>query len=411
MSIQNFIHDALQQPRDYVAYHVSRELSELHPGKTIVEGRNWEFDLDEFVRAGKCSVVAERSVFLHSTTEWIAGGKKPEQQIENAWLNVLWNGELLDVVLISWVESCSLRQHHWIIADTQKLAEDFLDAVCAWSCEVRGEILVYQNGCFDKDKELFEAIKSATFENLILRDSLKQEIQDDFTRFFNARETYERYGIPWRRGSIFIGPPGNGKTHTVKALINFLAKPCIYVRSFQGHGGEQQNMSEVFTRARLTPSLVVLEDLDSMIHGQSRSYFLNELDGFGVNTGVVVLATTNHPEKLDTAILDRPSRFDRKYHFELPAEAERLAYIEKWNGELQPELRVSPAGAQLVVSETKGFSFAYLKELFVASMAQWMSTQGGTSMNDVLVAQARSLRAQMNTGEADKKKKKKKKKR
>ena len=77
---------------------------------------------------------------------------------------------------------------------------------------------------------------------------------------------------------------------------------------------------------------------------------------------------------------------------------------------MQPELRVSPAGAQLIVSETKGFSFAYLKELFVASMAQWMSTQGGTSMNDVLVAQARSLRAQMNTAEADKKKNKKKKK-
>jgi SpoVK/Ycf46/Vps4 family AAA+-type ATPase len=47
-----------------------------------------------------------------------------------------------------------------------------------------------------------------------------------------------------------------------------------------------------------------------------------------VNTGVVVLATTNHPENLDTAILDRPSRFDRKYNFDLPAEAERLAYID-----------------------------------------------------------------------------------
>ncbi len=47
---------------------------------------------------------------------------------------------------------------------------------------MRGEILVYQNGYFKKDKELFDAIKNATFDNLILRDSLKQEIQDDFTQ-------------------------------------------------------------------------------------------------------------------------------------------------------------------------------------------------------------------------------------
>ena len=410
MGIENFIRDALHQPHDYVAYHVARELTELHPEKTILEGRSWDFDLDEFVRAGRCSVVAEKSVFFHATTEWERAGKPPEQQIENAWLNVLWNGQLLDVILISWTEVCATHQRHWILADNQQLAEDFLGAVCEWSCEVRGEILVYKHGYFDKDKELFEAIKSATFDNLILRGSLKDEIRDDFTQFFNSRETYERYGIPWRRGSIFIGPPGNGKTHTVKALINFLEKPCIYVRSFHGHGGEQLHMSRVFERARLAPSIVVLEDLDSMIHNHNRSFFLNELDGFRVNTGVVVLATTNHPDKLDSAILNRPSRFDRKYHFELPGKTERLAYIEKWNRELQPELRVSPEGAQLVVSKTEGFSFAYMKELFVASMAEWMSASGGASMQDVLASQAKLLREQMNTKQEEKKKKKKKKK-
>jgi SpoVK/Ycf46/Vps4 family AAA+-type ATPase len=69
-----------------------------------------------------------------------------------------------------------------------------------------------------------------------------------------------------------------------------------------------------------------MEDIDSMVTDKIRSLFLNELDGFATNVGVVVLATTNHPERLDPAILDRPSRFDRKYYFELPAEAERRAY-------------------------------------------------------------------------------------
>ncbi|HEY0727631.1 MAG TPA: ATP-binding protein, partial [Pyrinomonadaceae bacterium] len=227
--------------------------------------------------------------------------------------------------------------------------------------------------------------------------------QNDFAQFFDSRETYERYGIPWRRGAIFIGPPGNGKTHTVKALINYLQRPCLYVRNFTGSGSVQGNMSEVFKRARRQPTIVVLEDLDSMINNATRAFFLNELDGFRVNTGVVVLATTNHPEKLDTAILDRPSRFDRKYTFDLPGEAERLAYVEKWNRELQPELRLSNHVAPTIVNETDGFSFAYLKELFVASLAQWMSDAGKTPMENVLLAQIALLRGQMNSNQQKKK--------
>ena len=413
MGIENFIRDALHQPYDFVAYHVGRELAELHPGKTILEGRNWEFDLDAFVRAEKCSLIEQRSVFRHATSRWERAGKKPTEYLENAWLNVLWRGELFDVVFISLSESCRRVRHHWIVADSEKLAEDFLDAVCEWSCEVRGEILVYQSGYFDKDKELYQAIKNATFDNLILRDSLKDEIKSDFTQFFNSREIYERYGIPWRRGSLFIGPPGNGKTHTVKALINFLERPCLYVRNF-GYGDDHDeialNMEDVFKRARMTPTVVVLEDLDSMITNENRAFFLNELDGFRVNTGVVVLATTNHPEKLDTAILDRPSRFDRKYNFDLPADTERLAYIQQWNRELQAELRLSYHTAKCVVNETVGFSFAYLKELFVASMAQWMTSSGKSSMDDVIQEQVKSLRTQMKTKHNDKKKNEKKKK-
>jgi SpoVK/Ycf46/Vps4 family AAA+-type ATPase len=157
-------------------------------------------------------------------------------------------------------------------------------------------------------------------------------------------------------------------------------------------------MSEVFKRARMKPPcVVVLEDLDSMIDNKNRSFFLNELDGFHSNAGVVVLATTNHPEKLDSSILDRPSRFDRKYYFQLPAEAERLAYIAKWNEELQPELRVTQNGAAAVVRKTENFSFAYLKELLVASMTQWMTTGGTEPMDEVVLSQAKLLRRQMSS--------------
>jgi DNA replication protein DnaC len=399
MSIENFIKDALYKPNDYTAYHVGRKLAELHPEKTVVAGQTWYFDLEDFVRDGHCSIIEQKSVFHQVRTDWEGAGRKLGNRIENSWLNVLWKGQLLDVVLITWAESSCRHRHHWIIADERQIAEDFFRSVCEWSCEVRGEILVYHDGYFKKDKRLFDSIKSATFDNLVLPDSLKQQIQNDFQQFFSSREVYERYRIPWKRGAIFIGPPGNGKTHTLKALVNQLGKPCLYIRSFKSDDDtEEENMSEVFKRARMTaPCVLVLEDLDSMIDKNNRAFFLNELDGFNSNTGVVVLATTNHPEKLDSSILDRPSRFDRKYYFQLPADAERRAYIARWNCELQPEMRVTEQSVARVVSETHDFSFAYLKELFVTSMIQWLSSSGAGPMDEVLIGQTESLRSQMNT--------------
>lgn len=397
--IKNFIRDALHKPHDYIAYHVAQGLAELHPDKTIVEGSEWYFDLEAFAAADQCAVVEHKSVFHHLKTEWQTDGEDLDRRIQNSWLNVLWEGKLLDVVFITWTTSCGRVRHHWIVADDQNVAERFLDVVCKWSCEVRGEILVFHDGAFEKDKQLFESIKSATFDNLVLPPSLKQQVQTDFSQFLASREVYEQFRIPWKHGALFIGPPGNGKTHTLKALINQLEKPCLYVRSFKAeYGTEQQHMEEVFQRARMTPPcLVVLEDLDSMIDDNNRSFLLNELDGFHANTGVIVLATTNHPEKLDSSILDRPSRFDRKYYFNLPAEAERLTYIGRWNERLQPELRLTNTGAFEVVRETEGFSFAYLKELCMAATVQWMVAGRGQSMDQVILGQVELLRRQMSS--------------
>ena len=135
-------------------------------------------------------------------------------------------------------------------------------------------------------------------------------------------------------------------------------------------------MGEVFKRARMTtPCIVVLEDLDSMIDNKNRSFFLNELDGFRANTGVVVLATTNHPQRLDPSILERPSRFDRKYYFELPAErnGSRTLRSGMRNSNRSCVYREVQLRESFVRQE--GFSFAYLKELFVAAMVQWMSSR------------------------------------
>ena len=144
MGIENFIKNALYKPNDYIAYHVGRELAELHPDKAIIEGKTGYFDLEAFVRAEQCSIVAESSVFNHIRTRWRGPRKDPQQNLQNSWLNVLWRGQLLDVVLITWAEDCYRARHHWIVAENKNLAETFFAAVCDWSSEVRGEILVFR---------------------------------------------------------------------------------------------------------------------------------------------------------------------------------------------------------------------------------------------------------------------------
>jgi SpoVK/Ycf46/Vps4 family AAA+-type ATPase len=284
------------------------------------------------------------------------------------------------------------------LADSPEIAELYLATVSHWNSEVRGEILVFEDGCWGKSKELFESIQSAGFENLVLAPGLKSELQQDFGKFLESRADFERFGIPWKRGVLFHGLPGNGKTHTLKALINWLKIPCLYVKSFKGdrYSSEHQLISNVFRRARdTTPCLLVLEDLDSLVNDENRSFFLNELDGFAANTGIVIIATTNHPERLDPAILNRPSRFDRKYEFALPDLAERRAYAGLWSERSPEELRLSEEDLEQIAEQTGGFSFAYLKELWLSSMMRWMELQRPGSMGSIMQEQTAVLREQM----------------
>jgi hypothetical protein len=399
MNLENLISGALCNPVDYIAYYVSRKLAELYPEKAIIESANIAFNLESFVRAGECSVIRHESIHNHISTRWRGPGNELWDETENGVLNILWQDQLLDVVLITWVDDGCKTRHNWIIADSREVAEKFFSSVCEWCSEVRGEILVFDSGDWRKSEELFQAIKGASFDNLILPGDLKEEIQNDFARFFGSRGIYEKYGIPWKRGVLLIGPPGNGKTHTVKALINQLKFPCLYVKSFNSrYDTEHDNIRAVFMRARQTaPCIIVLEDLDSLIDGKNRSFFLNELDGFATNTGVVVLATTNHPERLDPAILDRPSRFDRKYYFNLPGPAERFMYLTAWKRSLQSELRLSDEAVDEAVEMTEGFSYAYMKELFLSSLMQWMSSNAASRIDEIVIERAGVLRQQMSS--------------
>ncbi len=401
-SVGEMFSSALAQPESTIEYSMSKALHEAFPTSHILATGQSGFQLYRLLYGEFCTGHLREdvhSIIHHGWRQNYGLWASPS----SCWYDVKWDEYRFEVVVLEWPGDCGNQSRTWIIGESTETVQRFFVAACEWCAQIRNEVLVFSEGNWSFNEELYESIQSARFDNLILPSELTTEIRQEVRNFLGSKSVYEEYSVPWKRGIIFIGPPGNGKTHAVKSIINDSRLPALYVRSFTAHyGSDQSCMRMAFEKARETaPCLFILEDIDSLVTERNRSFFLNELDGFAANAGIFTLATTNHPEKLDAAIVDRPSRFDRKYHFELPGPTERQAYVFLWNDKLSEKLRLSDGGISTVTERTDGFSFAYIKELFLSSMMQWVNASASGSMDDVMPAQADNLRQQMATHPAE----------
>ncbi|MEM9067537.1 MAG: ATP-binding protein [Myxococcota bacterium] len=389
---ESLFREALSAPPNAIGYRITEALHAEYPDAFVFESRDLAYDMATFLRRTGVPHTLTRTptpVVQHFWT-----GRVFETQVEHARQTIEFEGETFEVVRAEWFIGNQLKPMTWIVGPSEAATVAFATRVIEIASEIRGEVLVFANGCWSRSTPLHQAIQGSQFANLVLADSMADAILDDFRSFLNAKERYAAVGAPWKRGVLFTGPPGNGKTHCVKALLNELDVPCLYVQSFEArYTNPQRNVHEVFKRARrTTPCVLVLEDLDSLLSDKTRSFFLNELDGFAANEGIITLATTNHPNRLDPAIVDRPSRFDRKYNFTLPQVAERRRFLALWHEQLSNEANLGDALGELA-TRTEDFSYAYLKELMLSSLMAWAS-HGGT-FADVALRQVEGLRAQM----------------
>jgi hypothetical protein len=369
------------------------------PGHHVTCTRQSDNDFLGYAQSGKADLRPEFSDGNTDQYEAVRKYAAPDRRLDGG------SGELSDDVKFggykltwrrrefllfkaSWINSCwGTDVEYWYVLapkfpgttsnGNNSLTDELLLEIGKWSYELHNEIYVFDDSGWEKSKELWQSVQDTFWDDVILDPKLKQNLIGDVQSFFENKDCYKKYNMPWKRGIILHGVPGNGKTLSIKALINYLSKlpnpiPALYVKSMSNKCDMPQwSVDAIFSKARkMAPCLLILEDLDSMIVEKVRSYFLNEVDGLKPNDGILMIGSTNHLSRLDPAISKRPSRFDRKYHFRIPDHPLRVAYCEYWLKKLSDNEGFDfPEDMCAVIADlTEGFSYAYMKELIMAAL-------------------------------------------
>ena len=207
------------------------------------------------------------------------------------------------------------------------------------------------------------------WDSLVLDEATNGDLRQDFELFFEREDWFRRHGFPFRRGYLFYGPPGNGKTTAIRVMASHPAV-AAYTIDFCDERADNDAMNSLFEAAhQAAPSLVIFEDLDRVFgtgEGNERpvrislQHFLNCLDGVGSQDGVIVAATANNPDALDPAILRRPGRFDRVIPFRAPSHPLREEYLRRLSLD-----SLRPKDLHCAAAESEGLSFAQLREAFI----------------------------------------------
>ncbi|KIJ70138.1 hypothetical protein HYDPIDRAFT_104807 [Hydnomerulius pinastri MD-312] len=306
------------------------------------------------------------------------GGKVPGTLIDSVIFGTFkatWRNQEFIVSIARVPFGSFYKTVHFILHEgSEEPARDLVLSAGLFQNQVHDEIWVFNQGFWSKNSSLWFEVQNSSWNDVVMKDEAKKALQKDIYGFFKSEQIYKKLSLPWKRGLIMYGPPGNGKTISIKVVMKTCAErgfTPLYVKSFQSFQGEEASMQNVFQKARqVAPCVLILEDLDSLINDRNRSFFLNQLDGLEGNDGLLVIGSTNHFDRLDPALSSRPSRFDRKYLFDDPDREERALYAKYWQDKLKDNSEISfpDSLVEEVADITQGFSFAYLKEAFVSTL-------------------------------------------
>jgi len=188
-----------------------------------------------------------------------------------------------------------------------------------------------------------------------------QRVVAEIQKFWELEAKFRENKLPYKRGVILWGPPGSGKSSTIKLILRDVFERNGIAIKFGVPNIFIECIRVIRTIQKDTPLVVLMEDIDATIEEWGETDVLNILDGIESIDKVVYLATTNYPEKLGPRIINRPSRFDRRYKMPHPKEASRRLYFEHLFKDKTHDYDLNRW-----VKDTAKMSVAHLKELYIA---------------------------------------------
>lgn len=189
-----------------------------------------------------------------------------------------------------------------------------------------------------------------------------KDIVQDIESFWDREELFKQYKVPYKRGILLSGPPGTGKTCLIKMLIADLIKRDGVCLEFNYNLEDLTTSLEYLESIQPeTPVIVIIEDIDRM---RVSSVLLNILDGVISLHNVVFVATTNHPEDLDEALVNRPGRIDAHFKIDPPSASVRRQFIKS----ILSRGDASTLPIDQWVKDTEDLPLGHIKELIISTV-------------------------------------------
>jgi len=267
-----------------------------------------------------------------------------------------------------------------------RLAQSFFSELRELVSGIRHQIFS-GSGCFMSIDE------KIGWEDIVLKAGIKETILYNTSGLVSKKDLFNEKGIPLKRGLLFYGPPGNGKTMAGKILAREVDANFVWVTPKDLTDVPSRDIANIYSLARLlAPAIIFFEDID-LIGGEDRfgrsfrtilGELLNQLDGFESNHGIITIATTNNIEILDKALANRPGRFDIRIEFPNPDYQLGLTVLKQY---IQNHPVASDLNLAWLARKSEGFSCAHLKEIITHALILGMEKDCFDENGKVLITQ------------------------